>query len=96
MLNSNYIDADTTWNRLQQPAHASQLPSEYMRLLSALDEGWIISEAALLLASGRNAEGRGYQLTLIHREKPIMRELVVAQSLKMDALLEYEGVPTAI
>jgi hypothetical protein len=96
MLINSTNDTDTIWGRLQQPVHASQLPADYLRLLSALDEGWIIAEAAHLLASGRNDEGRGYVLTLIHKERPIVRELTVGRTPKIEALLAYEGVPAAI
>jgi hypothetical protein len=93
MLHNSTIETENIWSRLQQPAHASQLPADYLRLLSALDEGWIIAEAAHLLASGRNDEGRGYMLTLIHKGKMVVREMTVARTSKIDALLAYEGVP---
>jgi hypothetical protein len=95
MLHNSTIETENIWSRLQQPAHASQLPADYMRLLSALDEGWIIVEATQMLASGRNDEGRGYLLTLIHKGKLIVREITVARTLQIDALLAYEGVPSA-
>jgi hypothetical protein len=94
MLLNSPIEAENIWSRLQQPAHSSQLPADYLRLLSALDEGWIIAEAAQLLASGRNNEGRGYLLTLIHKGKMIVREMTVARTSKIEALLAYEGVPS--
>ena len=96
MLNLHNQQTEISWAGLHQQAHATDLPADYLRLLAALDEGWQIAEASYLLAHGRNNEGRAYQLTLIHQTKPIVREMTVAQNLKVDALLEHEGVPAAI
>ena len=96
MLISDNQKTETTWAGILHPAHATDLPADYLRLLTALDEGWQIAEASHLLAHGRNNEGRAYQLTLIHQTKPIVRGMTVAQNLKVDALLEHEGVPAAI
>jgi hypothetical protein len=81
------------WESIQQPVHGSNHSSDYLRLLAALDEGWRILEAANLLAHGKNAEGRGYLLTLSHPRLSLVREWEVARSLEIDNLLAFEGVP---
>lgn len=95
MLDStNYsLEATHRWESLQQPVHGSNQSSDYLRLLAALDEGWQILEAASFLAHGKNAEGRGYLLTLAHPRLMLRREWDVARSPEMDALLAFEGVP---
>jgi hypothetical protein len=95
MLNSLNYPPETAprWESLQQPVHGSGLSSDYLRLLAALDEGWQILEAADFLAHGKNAEGRGYLLTLAHPQRRLTREWDVVRSPEMDTLLAFEGVP---
>jgi len=81
------------WESLQQPVHGSDHSSDYLRLLAALDEGWRILEVADFLAHGKNAEGRGYLLTLAHQRLSLVREWDVLRSPEIDALLAFEGVP---
>jgi len=90
----NYLlENGLRWESLQQPVHGSGHSSDYLRLLAALDEGWQILEAADFLAHGKNAEGRGYLLTLTHPHRRLTREWDVARSPEMDALLAFESVP---
>ena len=95
MLNplNNEMDYSTRWERTQQPVHGTGSPSDYLRLLAALDEGWRILEVAELLAHGKNAEGRGYLLTLAHLHPMLTREWDVTRSPEVTALLAFEGVP---
>jgi len=95
MLNStNYTLINTPrWESLQQPVHGSAQPADCLRLLAALDEGWRIMEAAQLLAHGKNAEGRGYLLTLAHPRRGLTSEWDVARSPEIEALLAFEAVP---
>ena len=95
MLNTQNAPLETTqrWERLQQPVHGSAHSSDYLRLLAALDEGWRILEVADFLAHGKNAEGRGYLLTLAHPRLMLTREWNVARSPEVTALLAFEGVP---
>lgn len=83
------------WDAIQQPVHGSAHAADYLRLLAALDEGWQISEAADMLAHGKNAEGRGYVLTLMHPRRLLTREWNVMRSPEVDALLAHEAVPMA-
>lgn len=95
MLNplNNEIDYSTRWERTQQPVHGTGNPSDYLRLLAALDEGWRILEVADLLAHGKNAEGRGYLITLAHPRLLQTREWGAARTPEITALLAFEGVP---
>lgn len=83
------------WERIQQPIHGSAHAADYLRLLAALDEGWQIVEAADMLAHGKNAEGRGYVLTLMHSRRLLTREWNITRSTEIDALLACEAVPMA-
>lgn len=60
-----------------------------------LGKGWIISEAAQMLAHGRNDENSGYILTLSDPTGHFMRETFVRRSADMDALLKQQLVPMA-
>jgi hypothetical protein len=95
MLNSQNTPAETVhrWDSLEQPVHGSAHSAETLRLLAALDQGWQILEAADFLACGRNAEGRGYLLTLTHPRMRLTLEWQVADNPEMRALLAFEGVP---
>jgi hypothetical protein len=95
MLNTSNTLFETArrWESLQQPMHGSGCPSDYLRLLAALDEGWQIMDTAEYLARGNNADGCGYQLTLIHPRRLLTREWDVMRSPEMDALLAFECVP---
>lgn len=77
------------WENRQQSMHGA----DYLRLLAALDEGWRIVEAAKYLAHGNNAEGRGYQLTLMHPRRMLTREWDIACGPEVEALLAFESVP---
>jgi hypothetical protein len=90
---NKHTEHSTRWERIQQPVHGTDSPSDYLRLLAALDEGWQIVEVAYLLAHGSNAEGRGYLLTLMHSHRLLTREWNVMRSPEVDALLAFEGVP---
>ena len=60
-----------------------------------LHQGWVISEAAQMLAHGQNDENSGYILTLADPTGHFMRETFVPRSADMDALLKREFVPMA-
>jgi len=55
--------------------------------------GWVISEAALVLAHGNNNENSGYLLTLSDPGGRYTRETFVSRSLDVDDLLARERVP---
>jgi hypothetical protein len=48
-----------------------------------------------MLAHGKNAEGRGYVLTLMHPRRLLTREWNVMRSPEIDMLLTHEHVPMA-
>ena len=76
---------------IQQSTTESNQKSEESQLLSALNEGWQIQEAATYLAHGLNAEGRGYLLTLYNPTRSLTRQWNIASSQSTNALLELEG-----
>jgi hypothetical protein len=61
-----------------------------------LHEGWIISEAAKMLAHGTNNENDGYILLLADPTGHFIRETFVPRSADVDDLLKREHVPMAI
>ncbi len=83
----------TQWDRNQQPVHETGVTADSLRLLAALDDGWQIVQSTNYLAHGKNAEGRGYLLTLLHPHRLLTCEWNVARSPDIDALLAFEGVP---
>jgi hypothetical protein len=85
----------TRWECLQQPVHGTPRAADYLRILAALDEGWQIVEAADMLAHGKNDEGRGYVLTLMHSRRMLTHEWNVMRSPEIDFLLSQEHVPMA-
>lgn len=60
-----------------------------------LSTGWIISEAAKMLAHGANNENGGYILTLADPSGHYTRETFVPRSVDMDELLKRQRVPMA-
>ena len=92
MLNYQTLETNTVWNRLQAPARPAHVPADYLLLLSALDEGWTITDVVRLLAHGRNDEGRSYIVTLMHPHRLQVYRMTVAQNAHSDALLESEGL----
>jgi carotenoid cleavage dioxygenase-like enzyme len=61
-----------------------------------LHQGWMISEAALVLAHGNNNENSGYLLTLSDPGGRYIREAFVTRSMDVDDLLARERVPMAL
>ena len=93
ITHDNQNNASNQWEHLQQPVHGNNQQADTLTLLAALDEGWQIQEAAKYLAHGKNAEGRGYLLTLYNPKRGQTHEWTVASSKDIDALLSFEGIP---
>ena len=60
-----------------------------------LSAGWVISEAATLLAHGANNENGGYILTLADPSGHFIRETFVPHSMDVDEILKRQRVPMA-
>ena len=60
-----------------------------------LQDGWIISEAARVLAHGTNNENGGYILTLADPRGLFIRETFVPRSADVDEILKRQRVPMA-
>lgn len=67
--------------------------AELQNLHNALAEGWQIMETAYLLASGCNAEGKGYMLTLYHPKQSIIKQWDFVDGNAVKNLLELQTVP---
>lgn len=80
---------DMKWNHMQELPRAGGIPADYSTLLSALDSGWQISEAARLLSGPRG----GYLLTLVHPGRKWEQSVRVDDSHWISALLEEQRVP---
>jgi hypothetical protein len=83
------------WNSLQQPVHGARLPADYLRLLTALDDGWMVTDVAEMIAHGRNDDGRSYLLTLAHMQKFLVKKMIVSKGILVDDLLANNGISPA-
>jgi hypothetical protein len=92
MLMQTTFDSDHVWNKLQEPARPAGKPADYLLLLSALDEGWKILETARLVPFNDFLRGGSYMLTIFHPIRLVVRQIVVARSAEVDALLKDEDV----
>jgi hypothetical protein len=95
VLSTLTYETESPWSGLQQPVHATRIPADTLRVLSALDEGWQIVEVAHLLASGKNNEGDSYLLALMHPKRMQIQKLRVRANAQIKQLLETERVPMA-
>ncbi len=74
------------WSIMQQPCTASYVPNSYLLLLSALDNGWRIEQAALVPSWDQN--GFLYLVTLRHHVTPVRQELILPKNQVVDDLLD--------
>jgi len=95
VLATRPFEMESPWSSLQQPVHATSVAADYLRVLSALDDGWQVVEALRILASGKNDEGSSYLLSLMHPQRMQTRSLLVRASAQIKQLLEAERVPMA-
>jgi hypothetical protein len=65
MLNSTCAN-DLRWNRIQEPARPSGQSADLMRLLAALDTGWIIIGPVKLMPCEDAFGGQVFEITLHH------------------------------
>jgi len=77
-----------TWNSVQKPVYGGErLPADYLRLRSALDDGWMVTDVAEMIAHGRNDNGHSYLLTLAHMQKMLVKKMVVSKGKLVDLLM---------
>ncbi|GAB4480421.1 MAG: hypothetical protein OHK0031_01560 [Anaerolineales bacterium] len=79
------------WNRLQEPAHASANPADFLLLLSALDDGWQILEAARWTPGSAFASDLCL-VTIFHPRALLTRTVSLRRSAEVDALLKNESI----
>jgi len=64
-------------------------------IIEAINKGWMISEVAIVLARGRNDEGRGFLVTLMEPGKYMLYKLYLPYSPEAEALLNQASTPLA-
>jgi hypothetical protein len=96
MLTKTSFDTDHVWNKLQEPARPAGRPADYLLLLSALDEGWKILEAARLVPFNDFLHGGSYILTIFHPIRLVIRQIVVTPTPELDALLKDDDDVTIV
>jgi len=79
------------WSRLQESARPSTKPADFLLLLSALDAGWQILEAARWLPFNKDDSGL-YLVTIFHPRALLTRTVSIRHSPEVDALLKNESV----
>ena len=85
-----------TWSGLRKPVYGERLPVDYLRLRTALDDGWMVTDVAEMIAHGRNDNGHSYLLTLAHMQKLLVKKMVVSKGKLVDLLLTNNSKPIAI
>ena len=58
-------------------------------MIKALEQGWMVSEVARVLARGHNNEDRGYLVTLANYRLHTLRRLYVPDTPESNDLLTY-------
>jgi hypothetical protein len=76
----------TSWSSLQEPVCASKFPSAYLRLLSALENGWYILHTSLEPSWDQN--GFIYRIQLQQQEQERTEELILPKTKVVDEILE--------
>jgi len=92
MLNSAFSN-DLRWNRLQEPARPSGKSADLMRLLAALDTGWLIFSPVRLLPCEDAFGGQVFSITLYHHVAQELRELQLVRTESVERFLKDENIP---
>jgi hypothetical protein len=86
---------ENVWNTFQEPRCSVYLPNSYMLLLSALDQGWKVSD--IELAPSWDQYGFIYLVTLKRPSYPRTQQLILPHnSLVEDLLQEYCGLVPSV
>ena len=84
MLLSASPSPDDRWEKLQQPAHPSQIEPQFRSLLAALDMGWRIEEPVYLRPRWSDVGPRVYHFILRRALLAPPRMLSVPESSQVD------------
>jgi hypothetical protein len=76
----------SSWSSLQEPVCASKFPSAYLRLLSALENGWYILHTEL--DPSWDQTGFIYRVELQQKEQERTEELILPKNKLVDEILE--------
>jgi len=88
MLNTTRSTMENVWNTFQEPRCSTYLPSSYMLLLSALDQGWQVIKVEL--SPSWDQYGFVYLVSLKHPSHQQIQLLIMPRnSLVANLLQEY-------
>jgi hypothetical protein len=65
-------------------------------VIEALNNGWMISEVANVLAHGRNDEGRGFLVTFAEPVNHMLYKLYLPYSAEAESLLNQASMPADV
>ena len=89
----NTTSNDFRWNRIQEPARPSDKPADLLRLLAALDLGWMIACPVRLLPCEDTFGGEFYEIALHHFASHEIHELHLMRQPGVENFLRDEGIP---
>jgi hypothetical protein len=90
MLDQLY-DIELVWNTTQESCHQVYLPSGYMLLLSALDNGWQILSQELVPSWDQN--GFIHLVTLQYQTGNILRQFILPKNAIVENLIHEYTFP---
>ena len=84
---------EETWSQLQEPTNSSHQPSTHLlRLLAALDTGWLVEEPVYVRARWGDGGARVYCF-ILHRAKQESPHLITVPA--TSAVVRSEGLRVA-
>jgi hypothetical protein len=92
MLDQIYL-AEQVWNTMQEPRCPIYMPTGYMLLLSALDNGWQIVQHELAPSWDQNEFI--YLITLRHQSGNYTQMIVPRNSAAIENLIQEYALPVA-
>jgi hypothetical protein len=92
MVSAAGLVPDDRWERLQQPAHPSELEPQYRVLLAALDLGWRIEEPVYLRPRWSDSGPRVYHFILRRSVHAPPKLISVPESHEVDRYVRDEGL----
>jgi len=87
---SQFKDYSPNWTTLQESRCAGNLPNSYLKLLSALDQGWEIVESSL--RPSWDQTGFVYLVTIRQPFSMHIEELILPRNESLFEVLERSGI----
>jgi hypothetical protein len=88
------IKNENGWNNFQEPQFCACIPNSYMRLLSAMDQGWKVIKVEL--APSWDQYGFIYLVTLKHQSRKHSQQMVLPKNCTFANLIHSFALPTDI